>query len=162
MKTERPNLERVLARLKDFQRDSVDYVFRRLYGDVDPINRFLLADEVGLGKTLVAKGVVARVVDELWDTVERIDVVYICSNADIARQNINRLNVTPDNRVRACLADHAAAHARSRPQGAQAQLHLVHARHVVRVAVEPRAARGARASLLAPGARLVAPRSAPR
>ena len=39
----------------------------------------------------------ARVVHELWDTVERIDVVYICSNADIARQNINRLNVTPDN-----------------------------------------------------------------
>ena len=25
---------------------------------------------------------------------ERIDVIYICSNADIARQNISRLNVT--------------------------------------------------------------------
>lgn len=35
-------------------------------------------------------------VNELWDTVDRIDVIYICSNADIARQNINRLNVTPD------------------------------------------------------------------
>src|SRR5215207_2144976 len=26
--------------------------------------------------------------------VERIDIVYICSNADIARQNVNRLNAT--------------------------------------------------------------------
>ncbi|MBR7560330.1 hypothetical protein KC218_27660, partial [Mycobacterium tuberculosis] len=26
-------------------------------------------------------------------TVNRIDIVYICSNADIARQNLQRLNV---------------------------------------------------------------------
>ena len=39
-----------LAGLKDFQRKTVDYVFKRLYGD-DPTSRFLIADEVGLGKT---------------------------------------------------------------------------------------------------------------
>ena len=44
--------ERVLARLKDFQRRSVDYVFRRFYLDQDTTNRFLVADEVGLGKTI--------------------------------------------------------------------------------------------------------------
>lgn len=40
-----------LAGLKDFQRRTVDYVFKRLYGD-DPTSRFLIADEVGLKKRL--------------------------------------------------------------------------------------------------------------
>jgi hypothetical protein len=89
----RPNCDRVLSGLKPFQLRSVDYVFDRLYGS-DSTPRFLLADEVGLGKTLVAKGVIARAIDRLWDTTDRIDIVYICSNHDIARQNINRLNLT--------------------------------------------------------------------
>jgi hypothetical protein len=89
----RPDSARVLAGLKPFQLRSVDYVFDRLYG-VGHTRRFLLADEVGLGKTLVARGVIARTIDHLWDAGGRIDVVYICSNHDIARQNINRLNVT--------------------------------------------------------------------
>ena len=89
----RPDVGAVLAQLKDFQRDTVDYVFRRLYTDTDAVDRFLVADEVGLGKTLVARGVIARVVDHLWDEVDRIDIIYICSNTDIARQNISRLNV---------------------------------------------------------------------
>src|SRR3954447_3619977 len=89
----RPDVDAVLGLLKDFQRRTVDYAFRRLYTDSDATRRFLVADEVGLGKTLVARGVVARAVDHLWNDVERIDVVYICSNADIARQNINRLNI---------------------------------------------------------------------
>ncbi len=86
--------ERVMAELKDFQRDTVDYVFRRLYEDEDAARRFLIASETGLGKTLVARGVIARTIDHLRGQVDRIDVLYICSNADIARQNINRLNVT--------------------------------------------------------------------
>ena len=92
----RPDVEAVLAGLKDFQRRSVEYAFRRLYTDDDCTRRFLLADEVGLGKTLVARGIIAKAIDHLWDTIDRIDVIYICSNADIARQNINRLNVTAD------------------------------------------------------------------
>jgi len=86
-----PDVNRVLGRLKDFQRDTVDYVFRRMYEDSDCVARFLVADEVGLGKTMVAGGVIARAVDRLWDTVKRIDIVYICSNAGIARQNVKRL-----------------------------------------------------------------------
>jgi len=94
----RPDVNEALSRLKDFQRDTVDYVFRRLYTDSesDRASRFLIADEVGLGKTLVARGIIARAVDYLWDSVDRIDVVYICSNLAIAQQNIDRLNITAD------------------------------------------------------------------
>lgn len=90
----RPDSSSVLAGLKDFQRATVDYVFRRMYLDADCVRRFLVADEVGLGKTLVARGVIAKAIDHLWEQTGRIDVVYVCSNTDIARQNINRLNVT--------------------------------------------------------------------
>jgi hypothetical protein len=89
-----PDLEAVLGGLKDFQRDTVEYVFRRLYTDEGTSDRFLVADEVGLGKTLVARGVIAKAVNHLWKDIDRIDILYICSNADIARQNINRLNIT--------------------------------------------------------------------
>ena len=88
-----PDVPRVLNGLKPFQRCSVDYVFERLYGP-NHTRRFLLADEVGLGKTMVARGVIAKTIEHLWDKVDRVDVVYICSNQDIARQNIARLNVT--------------------------------------------------------------------
>jgi hypothetical protein len=85
----------VLAGLKGFQRKTVDHVFRRMYDDLDPATRFLVADEVGLGKTLVARGLIAKTIQRLQEEhVKRIDVIYICSNADIARQNIQRLNVT--------------------------------------------------------------------
>jgi len=90
----RPDTQATLSHLKDFQRTTVEYVFRRMYLDHDCVRRFLIADEVGLGKTLVARGVIAKVIDHLWDRSQRIDIVYVCSNTDIARQNINRLNVT--------------------------------------------------------------------
>jgi hypothetical protein len=91
-----PETEQFLSTLKDFQRDTVDYVFARMYEDPVPAMRYLIADEVGLGKTKVAAGIIARAVDRLKakDPTLRIDVIYICSNSSIARQNINRLNVT--------------------------------------------------------------------
>lgn len=99
MQARRPEPEVIMRSLKDFQRATVDRVFQRLYVDEPAARRFLIADEVGLGKTLVAKGVIVKAVDHLWDRVERIDVIYICSNADIARQNINRLNLQADAEV---------------------------------------------------------------
>ena len=89
----RPDVRAIFSHLKDFQRRTADYAFRRLYTDADATHRFLVADEVGMGKTLVARGVIAKTLDHLWDSVPRLDVIYICSNAEIARQNIGRLNV---------------------------------------------------------------------
>ncbi len=86
-------LEPILRRLRDFQRRTVEYVFRRMYVDADPARRFLVADEVGLGKTMVARGLIAKTIRHLEETVDRIDIVYVCSNAAIANQNLNRLNV---------------------------------------------------------------------
>src|SRR3989442_14255961 len=94
--SQHPDVSPVLRSLKDFQRLTVDYVFRRLYVDSDSTNRFLVADEVGLGKTLVARGLIAKAIDHLWDSVERLDVIYVCSNADIARQNTRRLQISPE------------------------------------------------------------------
>lgn len=83
----------ILHQLKPFQRRTVEYVFRRLYVDPHPTHRFLVADEVGLGKTHVARGVIAKAIQHLENDIERIDVLYVCSNSEIARQNISRLNV---------------------------------------------------------------------
>ena len=82
--------------LSDFQRATAQHAFRRLYRDQDSTRRFLVADETGLGKTHVAKEVIALTVKHLQhvDHVRRIDIVYVCSNADIAAQNIRKLNVT--------------------------------------------------------------------
>ena len=101
---ERPDPNAVLDGLKGFQRDTVEYAFERLYTASDSSRRFLVADEVGLGKTLVARGVIARAIDHLWDgdhRVDQIDIVYICSNAQIARQNVRRLQIGTGRFVRA-------------------------------------------------------------
>ncbi|WP_323799138.1 C-terminal helicase domain-containing protein [Parasphingorhabdus sp.] len=85
--------EEHLRLLKPFQRATVDYVFRRLFTDPSPTDQFLVADEVGLGKTMVARGVIAKTIEELTGKVDRIDIIYICSNQAIAAQNIKSLNV---------------------------------------------------------------------
>ena len=83
---------KTMSQLKDFQRDTAEWVFKRLFDEENPTNRFLVADEVGLGKTIVAKGVVAQVLEHLLSVGDqRHDIVYICSNSSIARQNIKKL-----------------------------------------------------------------------
>lgn len=87
------DVAQVMAGLKDFQRDTAEYAFRRLYGP-NPTHRFLVADEVGLGKTLVARGVIAKTIEHLKREGDaRTDIVYVCSNAAIAEQNLSKLNV---------------------------------------------------------------------
>ena len=90
----RPDPNTIIEPLKPFQRRTVDHAFHRLFEAEDSTQRFLVADEVGLGKTLVARGIIARAVDHLWDSTERIDVIYICSNQSIARSNLPKLQVT--------------------------------------------------------------------
>ena len=92
----RPDVEAILRPLKPFQRRTVDHAFRRLFTAHDSTCRFLVADEVGLGKTLVARGVIARTIDYLWGQGDRIDVVYVCSNQSIARSNLPKLRVEAD------------------------------------------------------------------
>lgn len=89
----RPRVDEILEPLKPFQRRTVDHAFQRLFVDSDSSSRFLVADEVGLGKTLVARGIIARAIDYLWDDVERIDIIYICSNASIARANLPKIRI---------------------------------------------------------------------
>ena len=93
--------DEVLCGLKDFQRASVEHAFRRLYTDDDSSGRFLIADETGLGKTMVAKGVIAKTIERLQHdpSITRIDIIYVCSNADIAEQNLRKLTVTGNHRA---------------------------------------------------------------
>jgi len=85
--------QEIINGLKDFQRDTVERI-SSLFAKGQ--NRILIADEVGLGKTLIAKGVIAKTAlmhknqgDDLFK------VVYICSNQNIARQNIMKLKIDP-------------------------------------------------------------------
>lgn len=88
----RVDVTATLADLKDFQRRTAEWAFERMFADRDPALRFLVADEVGLGKTHIAKGVIAQVIDHLGRTGDkRHDIVYVCSNAAIARQNLRKL-----------------------------------------------------------------------
>src|SRR5690242_2162119 len=82
----------ILEGLHGFQRDAAEYAYHRLFEAQDSTGRFLIADEVGLGKTIIAKAVLAKALERLKNEVERVDVIYICSNLSIAGQNIARLN----------------------------------------------------------------------
>lgn len=99
--TKHVDTEQILAGLKGFQRDAVDHVIERLYRAPNSIGRFLIADETGLGKSVIARGVIASAIDELQSAahINRIDVVYVCSSTDLAKQNLRRLNVTGDPHV---------------------------------------------------------------
>ncbi len=83
--------ERVMNSLKDFQRatvNRVDAVFR------SGQKRILVADEVGLGKTLIAKGVIAKTAVLRYEQADPLfKVVYICSNQSIAGQNLSKLRI---------------------------------------------------------------------
>jgi hypothetical protein len=88
-------IERGLQLLKDFQRATVDVVYNRMF--VEGQTRMLVADEVGLGKTIVAKGIIAR---RLKEKLEQGDstpfrVTYICSNQIIGQENVRKLDLYP-------------------------------------------------------------------
>lgn len=95
------DVDGVMRGLKGFQRDAVHHVIDQLFTAPDGSRRFLVADETGLGKSVIARGVIAKTIERLEhdDGVDRIDIVYICSNADLANQNLRRLNVTGDKHI---------------------------------------------------------------
>jgi len=64
--------------------------------------RFLVADEVGLGKTRVALGLVREVEERRRSVRGGTIVIYITANSEIANQNVRvlRLGREPGNRCR--------------------------------------------------------------
>lgn len=90
------HVQRSLDSLKDFQRATVDVVYNNLF--VNGQNRMLIADEVGLGKTKVANGIIARAIEQRLRSgnTKPLKVTYICSNQVIAQENIQKLDVYPD------------------------------------------------------------------
>lgn len=89
-------VQRALDSLKDFQRATVDVVYNNLFRHGQ--QRMLVADEVGLGKTIVAKGVIARCIRHRMKTGGDLPlkVTYICSNQVIAHENVGKLDIFPD------------------------------------------------------------------
>ncbi|MCB9352075.1 MAG: DEAD/DEAH box helicase family protein [Lewinellaceae bacterium] len=89
-----------LAGLKDFQRATVDYVFGKLFWEGR--RRMLVADEVGLGKTIVAKGIIAKAYEQHLKNrpEEEFHVIYICSNQALAHQNLKKLNLFPSEDIK--------------------------------------------------------------
>ncbi len=83
--------------LKDFQAETVkrvDYLFRNMQ------NHVLVADEVGMGKTLIGRGVIVKTTrQKIEEKCDLCKVVYICSNQNIANQNIRKLDITGRNIV---------------------------------------------------------------
>lgn len=83
---------KTMGGLKDFQRatvERIDYLFR------NGQNRVLIADEVGMGKTLIARGAIVKTARlRMEEGDELLKVVYICSNISIANQNIQKLRVS--------------------------------------------------------------------
>lgn len=75
--------------LKPFQIATVEHAVRRLRA-TGGFRRFLVADEVGLGKTRVAKGVLEALCAQA-DLERPLNVFYVCSNLGIARQNADQL-----------------------------------------------------------------------
>lgn len=82
-------IQQSLMGLKDFQRKTVDIAVQRLQNGQ---SRFLIADEVGLGKTVVARGIITRLVAEYYRQGKMLNVIYICSNKALAKQNLSKLS----------------------------------------------------------------------
>jgi len=89
-------IEKSLDQLKDFQRATVDVCYNWLF--TEGRSRMLVADEVGLGKTIVAKGVIARRLKANLDggDYSLLRVTYICSNQIIGWENVKKLDLYPN------------------------------------------------------------------
>jgi hypothetical protein len=98
-------IDKTLAGLKDFQQASVERVIENFFS-VGHSERVLVADEVGLGKTIVAKGVIAQMLrreinqglgsSDIERPRQPFRVTYICSNLALANENRKKLAVFSD------------------------------------------------------------------
>ncbi len=81
---------------KDFQKRSAERIVS-LFANGQ--RRVLLADEVGLGKTIVARAVVEMMHKNAKDNGQSFKVIYVCSNQGIIQQNAHKLGIDNDNVV---------------------------------------------------------------
>ena len=83
-------------KLMGYQNASVDMICKKFSKGAD---RILLADEVGLGKTIIAQGVIANMAKAHWENNNDQDrpfhVAYICPNRNVAEQNFPKLQIFP-------------------------------------------------------------------
>lgn len=79
------------SRLRPFQLDTVRLVNRSFWQDDGSARRFLVADEVGLGKTLIARGIIQEGMSWAKHRHRPFRVVYLCANTALAQQNRQRL-----------------------------------------------------------------------
>lgn len=82
---------------KEFQRRTIERVIRA-FDRRRAVRRFLVADEVGLGKTVVARGVMEKMLDRTRRTNGGpLRVFYMCNSLAIAAQNRgNLLKAVPE------------------------------------------------------------------
>lgn len=91
-------LNETLNGLKDFQHATVDRITHHFLDDDEHHNRILVADEVGLGKTIIAKGIIARLLQHRARNRSHgpLRVIYICSNQALAHENQQKLSLFSD------------------------------------------------------------------
>lgn len=87
--------DNIMNELKDFQGATVKRI-NQIFTE-EHKNRVLVSDEVGLGKTLVAKGVIAKYANYKYKHGDDLfKVVYICSNSTIVDQNLKKLKIVSE------------------------------------------------------------------
>ena len=90
-------IDATLSTLKDFQKATVQSAINSFNSGAS--QRVLVADEVGLGKTIVAKGVIAELLKQRLlnqkkgERITPLRVTYICSNLTLADENRKKLAV---------------------------------------------------------------------
>lgn len=81
----------------EYQKKTIQRIVNNYMKNDNSCNRMLVADEVGLGKTIVAKGVVRCLLYNKYleskGTLNEYNVMYLCSNLNIAEQNQRKLGI---------------------------------------------------------------------
>lgn len=90
---------------RPFQQETIKAVLNAFSAPASP-RRFLVADEVGLGKTIVAQGVIHGLMQKKRGP---LSVFYVCSNLSIASQNREKLlevlEIEDERKQARCLID---------------------------------------------------------